>query len=494
MRFNAQRSFVKRCAVRLLLLGWLFSVPVLSQVRSSSAIGSGDGRIQVHEIKSPTPGPVVMITAGIHGNETAGPRAAGQIRHWPLKRGRLIIVPKANPPALKKNTRNVPNASREIANLNRNFPMTEKEKPRCPLSTSLWALAASRQPDWLLDLHEGRDFAQTSKSVGSTIIAGRSPEAKRHARNMLDAVNATITENDRKFLLKSPPIKGSLARAASERLPTKAMILETTSKGQPLSLRIRQHRIMVHRFLTDLGMIANGADTLVGTVAGDGKIHAAIYDAGGVGVRGPPALEKDLSPMADIVIRRVGPHEILGGALDQFDVLIVPGGSGSRQANAIGTEGRNAITGFISRGGGYVGFCGGAYLAANNYAWSLKIIDADVIDRKHWKRGTGSVKIELTADGRKMLDHNGDAMDVFYANGPIFQAGKDPGIPDFKPLAFYRTELNKNNAPPGVMKDTPAIITGTYGKGRVFCSSPHPEYTDGLEHWVQNAVRWAAAR
>ena len=117
-----------------------------------------------------------------------------------------------------------------------------------------------------------------------------------------------------------------------------------------------------------------------------------------------------------------------------------------------------------------------------------------MIDRKHWKRGTGGVKIELTPDGRKILNDNCDLIDIRYANGPILQAGKDPDIPDFKPLAFYRTEINTNNAPPGVMKDTPAIIAGQFGKGRVFCSSPHPEYTDGLESFVQNAIRWVAVK
>lgn len=482
-------------SVLLLLLVLVLSVPVFSQVHRSGVIGGRtDRQTNVYVIDSRTAGPVVMITAGIHGNEPAGPRAAEQIRHWSLTRGKLIIVPRANRPALKKNTRSMPDVPKEIANLNRNFPMTENEKPKCPLSTALWTFVRSQQPDWLLDLHEGSNFAQTSTSVGSSIIADRSPEAKRHAQNMLDSVNSTITEAEKKFLLKGPPVKGSLARAASELLPTKAMILETTSKDQPLSLRTRQQRFMVHRFLSDLGMISSGVDTLVGAAAGDEQIRAALYDAGGVGGKGPAALEKDLALMSGIVVRRIGPVEITGGVLGQFDVLIVPGGSGSKQAEAIGIEGRNAVVDFIRNGGGFVGFCAGAYLAANNYTWSLKIIDADVIDRKHWKRGTGGVKIELTADGRKMLNGNCDLIDIRYANGPILQAGEDPDIPDFKPLAFYRTEINKNNAPPGVMKDTPAIIAGQFGAGRVFCSSPHPEYTDGLEPFVHNAVRWAATK
>jgi len=537
---------VKRYAIWIFLSVFLLRVPVFSQVHSSGTIGYGDGRTKVYVIESRISGPVVMITAGIHGNEIAGPRAAEQIRHWTLKRGKLIIVPQANRPALKKNSRNVPEVPKEIANLNRNFPTTENEKPKCPLSRALWKFAESQRPDWLLDLHEGCDFAQSSTSVGSSIIADRSSVAKRQAQNMLDSVNRTISEPEKKFLLKSAPAKGSLARAASELLSGKALILETTSKNQPLSLRIRQHRIMVHRFLADLRMISSDVDTLIGTAAGEEQIRAAIYDADGVSAKGPPAIEKDLAPMSEIVLRRIGPAEITGGVLGQFDVLIVPGGSGSKQARAIGTEGRSAIADFIRNGGGYVGFCGGAYLAANNYTWSLKIVDANVIDRKHWKRGTGDVKIELTADGRNILRHsnkttvlygchsfaslkdkseqseesrsggpmetlrsaqgdigtvlleclndNFDLIDIHYANGPILHAGKAPDIPDFKPLAFYRTEINTNNAPPGIMKDTPAIIAGQLGEGRVLCSSPHPEYTDGLETFVQNAVRWAAKK
>ena len=67
------------------------------------------------------------MTGGIHGNEPAGARAADQIRHWPLKKGRLIVVPKANIPGLKAGTRYMPGESKLLHNLNRNFPMTDGE-------------------------------------------------------------------------------------------------------------------------------------------------------------------------------------------------------------------------------------------------------------------------------------------------------------------------------------------------------------------------------
>ena len=42
------------------------------------------------------------------------------------------------------------------------------------------------------------------------------------------------------------------------------------------------------------------------------------------------------------------------------------------------------------------------------------------------------------------------------------------------------------------MVNTPAIARGTYGKGRLFVSSAHPEQTPGLEGWIEKTVRAVA--
>ena len=49
-------------------------------------------------------GPIVFITRGINGNQPAGARAAEQIRHWPIKKGQLIIVPIVILPGLRADT------------------------------------------------------------------------------------------------------------------------------------------------------------------------------------------------------------------------------------------------------------------------------------------------------------------------------------------------------------------------------------------------------
>jgi glutamine amidotransferase-like uncharacterized protein len=50
------------------------------------------------------------------------------------------------------------------------------------------------------------------------------------------------------------------------------------------------------------------------------------------------------------------------------------------------------------------------------------------------------------------------------------------------------------NTPKGIMPNTPAMIAGEYGQGRVICSSPHPEYTEALKGMIPRAVKWAAKR
>ena len=56
-------------------------------------------------IETGVPGPTVLIVGGIHGNEPAGFRAADQVRHWPINRGKLIVIPKLNRLGVEANIR-----------------------------------------------------------------------------------------------------------------------------------------------------------------------------------------------------------------------------------------------------------------------------------------------------------------------------------------------------------------------------------------------------
>lgn len=199
-------------------------------------------------------------------------------------------------------------------------------------------------------------------------------------------------------------------------------------------------------------------------------------------------LIRALEKFENVSVKKLMADDIRNEALGDVDVLIQPGGSGGGQGRHLGEEGREKIRGFIREGSGFIGICAGAYLASADYPWSLNVLDARVVDRQHWARGKGIVQIELTDSGRKTLKSKEQELQILYAQGPLLAPRNNPDIADFETLATFKTEIAKNGAPEGVMKGTTAIARGEFGRGRVFCFSPHPELTDGLEPLVQIAI------
>ncbi|MEE2937899.1 MAG: BPL-N domain-containing protein [Planctomycetota bacterium] len=217
-------------------------------------------------------------------------------------------------------------------------------------------------------------------------------------------------------------------------------------------------------------------------------IKVAVYVDQGV-ERNVNDLFKALAMSPDLRVDRVKAADIREGDLDKYDVLIQPGGSGSGQARHLGPAGREHIRDFIAAGGGYIGICAGAYLASADYDWSLHILDAKVIDRKHWARGRGEVEIGLTEMGRVAFQQTQPKLRIHYSQGPLLAPADRDDIEDYEVIASYETEIAKNGAPKGVMQGTTAIAQGKFGEGQVFCFSPHPEKTQGLESLVLHAVQ-----
>ncbi len=226
--------------------------------------------------------------------------------------------------------------------------------------------------------------------------------------------------------------------------------------------------------------------------AGD-PVRIAVFQGAGVG----PSVEQLITALKsaknrEFVIGRISADEIRDGKLSEVDVLVHPGGSGSKQGEALGETGREAVRAFIRTGGGFLGVCGGAYLATNDYSWSLNLIDAKVVDRRHWARGNGMVTIRLAPTASTFFDIDGDELQIHYAQGPLLGRPEwdDQGVPDYESLAIYDSEIAANGAPRGIMKGTSAVVRAPYAAGRVFCFSPHPELTTGLEHLIPVAVDW----
>lgn len=197
-------------------------------------------------------------------------------------------------------------------------------------------------------------------------------------------------------------------------------------------------------------------------------------------------------------------EEIRNGDLKGYDVLVVPGGQASLQGSALGVKGRTAIREFVREGGGYVGVCAGAYLAAVNYDWSLKLVNARTMTGQRFVpgqgqvsssfRGWGTVSVELTDYGRDLFGGSPRWFKLEHTGGPVLSRANEPTLPDYVPLADFRSEVWKHPFQKGTMVDTPAIVAAPFGMGKVILFSPHPESAVEYKHLLARAIRACAKK
>lgn len=214
----------------------------------------------------------------------------------------------------------------------------------------------------------------------------------------------------------------------------------------------------------------------------------------------------------EFYLEQVDGQDIRNGVLikNGFDVLVIPGGMAPRHHEHLKIAGRKQILQFVEQGGGYIGFCAGAYLACGTSPndeyepanWNYGLIRAAIKDLDHWNRGSGDhCEVEFSTLGQQIINNGQDkkAGSIYrYANGPLFELldeSLDPKAGAPIVFATFQTEFTKNDAPKGVMIGTPAIVGGTYGKGRVIACSPHPEKSQ-LKYAkdLKNMLLWAGSK
>lgn len=146
------------------------------------------------------PGPCIGVLCSVHGNEPAGAYAltralAGaspclDLRR--LRRGRLIIIPRANPCGLAKGCRENPFSQLDV---NRQF--TENGGTD---ATSMFIVNAFKTCDLIIDLHEGWGWhLQNTGSIGSTISPTAEPYWRTLAPRIVDRLNGSIADPKKRF-------------------------------------------------------------------------------------------------------------------------------------------------------------------------------------------------------------------------------------------------------------------------------------------------------
>jgi len=188
--------------------------------------------------------PSIMVIGGFHGDEMAGYLAARRLLDWQVTRGMLIVLPEANPQAIRR---------RERGTLNRLLPGDPNGDGLQRLAAAIWRAVDFYRPGLLLTLHESVDFhARDSSRYGQTLcydFAALTPLMQR----VLDRANPDLADPLHQFHTFVKPFPDCPTYLAHEKLGIPATAIETCRK-LPLEQRIQQQLMVLMAFFDECGL------------------------------------------------------------------------------------------------------------------------------------------------------------------------------------------------------------------------------------------------
>ncbi len=219
-----------------------------------------------------------------------------------------------------------------------------------------------------------------------------------------------------------------------------------------------------------------------------------IYDAEGCGYIGSVRLERvvDRTTLGHQVTMVCG-EDIREGALAGVAAVVFPGGTATGIAQALRPEGVEAVKSFVHQGGAFIGVCAGAYFATSGNELYSGMMHLE--HHSPWLKGQAMLKMELTPEGVEILGEEFKTFTNRYNNGPVFP---DFGNPEadaahqpVTSLAVFKEATTRRGVHHSVKIDTPAIVIGGWGGGRIITISPHPETHEELDVLVARCYAWA---
>lgn len=236
----------------------------------------------------------------------------------------------------------------------------------------------------------------------------------------------------------------------------------------------------------------------------------------------------------------IEPQEIRQGRLEEFDMLIIPGGGGLGmigQLKPLGDAGCQKVTEFVQQGGMYVGACAGSF----DGAIAPDVFLADCPEQKHmqlanaaiWNQGDAWLGLESpgvgvieslnTAPDHPLMFGMPERFAITHYNGPIFEPQNDTisGASDmiaftsvagstenFTPSEYFLrwSEFDADEAKGNTLLSRAVdgghsnIVGGYNGLGRVVLFGSHAEfgYNLAMDKWdaparmLANAAFWQA--
>lgn len=238
-----------------------------------------------------------------------------------------------------------------------------------------------------------------------------------------------------------------------------------------------------------LFLIANKSKSSTKSEKSSSVITVGLYKSYGVSEISFEAAETLLKSQKNINLKIVSASDVRKGALKDANVFIAMGGSGSQQGKDLQESGRNKVKEFVKNGGGYIGVCGGSYMAITGPSeGKLNMLSVKNYGNTGWQRGNGDCE---------MKTNDGQIINLHYENGPIFEDTQYEGAASsYQSLATFNCDyyIPNKGTYKGEMPGQPAIIVGNYGKGRVLLFSPNPILGDPKrDDMFINGIKYVSA-
>lgn len=280
--------FVSFPAVRFLLTSTLVTCAALVFLLVFSGLSSGTREhdiyfkdtaheLNVYRIYGQEPGPTLLIIGGIH-DEPSGYLTADQYVDILLKKGNLIVVPRANFQTI------IEDEQRALGNMNRLFDLEDlRFENDHPMEIVAILKGLISESDYLLNLHDGWGFFRPEfiddmhnpERHGQSIIAdtdvyeapgtGKILPLREIAEKICKVVNAEITDEKHIFRFNNHDTFSEVTRHIEQRKSATfyalfhhyipAFGIETSKNIGDPALKVRYQTIIINAFMDEFGIV-----------------------------------------------------------------------------------------------------------------------------------------------------------------------------------------------------------------------------------------------
>jgi len=193
----------------------------------------------VYHFDTGLPGKTIVVVGGIHGDETAGFKAAESLKNEAellIEAGDIYFIPRANQLATELDLR----YPKHLMDLNRAFDGEGESDLTLQLASEIKEMISSTNPDFVIDHHESRDSYKNGR-LGNTLIVADYNDNLFEGLMMIDLINPKLDE-DEAFILESNPPVGSI----NDTLSSENLLVVTIETNRKLLLekRVEEQRII----------------------------------------------------------------------------------------------------------------------------------------------------------------------------------------------------------------------------------------------------------